>query len=264
MPLRAYPILGIDVAATTYREAFEVVSEWAKVNQGARLVEAANTHVLALARHDEAFGKVMGSFDAVLPDGMPLVWVLNRRYRADLQDRVYGPTFMAKALGWSQESAHQHVRHFLLGSTPEILKTLETKFREQYPDTAIVGVYSPPFGDWDGEERAKMVKLIRASEANFVWTCFGCPKQETFLAEMKSQLPDAVYFGIGAAFAFHAGAVRQAPGWMQRLGLEWCFRLAMEPRRLFTRYLVHNTRFLWYLWADRRKEKEARNVGNPS
>lgn len=214
-------------------------------------MEAANTHVLALARHDAGFRQVMAQFDLVLPDGMPLIWVLNRRYRAGLEDRVYGPTLMAKSFAWSQEREHAHLRHFLLGSSPETLEKLQTNLRRAHPEARIVGALSPPFRVWDEADRTAMIEAVRESGANFIWTCFGCPKQEKTLAEMKEQLPPGVYYGIGAAFAFHAGVVRQAPPWIQRLGMEWAFRMASEPRRLFRRYLVNNSRFLWYLCFDK-------------
>ncbi len=253
MSLRSHRLLGLPIAATHYREAFEVVSGWARSGEGVRLVEAANTHVLALARHEPAFGRVMAQFDLILPDGMPLVWVLNRRFGENLQDRVYGPTFMARSFEWSGEFGHGHLRHFLLGSTPEILGKLQENLGRRYPAARIAGAYSPPFREWDAGDRAAILEALREAKANFIWTCFGCPKQERLLADMKGELPPGVYFGIGAAFAFHAGAVKQAPAWIQRLGMEWCFRMCIEPRRLFKRYLVNNTRFLWYLLRDREK-----------
>ena len=257
MSLRSHRLLGLPVAATTYREAFEQVSEWAELGREVRLVEAANTHVLALARHERAFGEIMAEFDLLLPDGMPLVWVLNRRHGEKLQDRVYGPTLMARSFEWSQEPAHRHLRHFLLGSTPEILEKLQANLAERYPQACIAGSHSPPFGAWEASDREAMADAIREAKANFIWTCFGCPKQERTLVELKSQLSPGVYFGIGAAFAFHAGAVRQAPAWIQRLGMEWFFRMCMEPRRLFKRYLVNNSRFLWYLLRDEKKTSHA-------
>lgn len=250
--MRSHQIFGLPLAVTHYREAFEQCSEWARRREGVHLVEAANTHVLALARHDAEFGRVMGRFDLLLPDGMPLVWVLNRRHGAGLKDRVYGPTLMAKAFYWSQEKDHEHLSHFLFGSTPEILKKLRANLLRDYPQARIAGAFSPPFRQWDDRDRQEMIGAIREAKANFIWTCFGCPKQERLLAAMKDQLPPGVYYGIGAAFAFHAGMVKQAPAWIQRAGMEWCFRMAMEPRRLFKRYLVNNTRFIWYLLSDNR------------
>ncbi len=253
----AYPVLGTPVAATTYREAFERVSEWALRADRVRLVEAANTHVLALARRDRAFGEVMRLFDLVLPDGMPLVWVLNRRHGAGLKGRVYGPTFMAKAFDWSQDEGHRHLKHFLLGSSPDTLVKLRANLERRFPGATIAGQHAPPFRSWNEEDRRCMVDAVKASGANFVWTCFGCPKQETILARLKPEWPPGVYFGIGAAFAFHAGTVRQAPTWIQRMGMEWLFRLMTEPRRLFKRYLVFNSLFLWYLLADGSRDRSA-------
>ena len=249
MAIPTQSILGLPVASTNYREAFEQASDWAKGNEQPRLVEAANTHVLALARHHLWFRRVMERFDLILPDGMPLVWVLNFRFKAKLKDRVYGPTLMARSFEWSQELPHSHIKHFLLGSSPEIIEKLETNLRKRYPKAAIVGAYSPPFSkNFDDGEKKRIIDCLRDSQANFVWTCFGCPKQEAILAELKPELPSAVYYGIGAAFAFHAGHVKQAPSWIQKLGLEWLFRMMKEPRRLFRRYLTYNSLFLYYLF----------------
>lgn len=245
--MRACDILGTSVAVTDYREVFETVSAWALEAEQPYLVEAANTHVVALARQDKKFRQVIDRFDLVLPDGMPLVWVLNRRYKAGMKDRVYGPTLMKQCMEWSQEPNHRHIKHFLLGSTPETVDLLCQNLRKNFPKANIVGRLSPPIGPMGSDQRDQIIESVQSAGANFVWTCFGCPKQESLLADLKPKLPNGVYYGIGAAFGFHAGVVKQAPGWMQKNGLEWLFRLAVEPRRLWKRYLVNNVRFVWFL-----------------
>ncbi len=116
----------------------------------------------------------------------------------------------------------------------------------EFPNSLITGVHSPPFGAWPADETETIIGKIRASGANLVWVGLGCPKQEHWIAKNKHLLPPAVYFGIGAAFAFHAGEVKQAPALFQKTGLEWAYRLAMEPRRLFKRYLTYNSLFLYH------------------
>jgi len=175
-----------------------------------------------------------------VPDGMPLVWAMNRR-GAGLQDRVYGPTLMLHAL------AQPGVTHFLLGGSEEMLERLAAKLQERFPGLRLAGSYAPPFGEWSREENERIFQKIAASGAQYIWVGLGCPKQEQWIARHKAELPPGVYFAIGAAFAFHAGLVSQAPAWMQKRGLEWAYRLASEPRRLWKRYVVYNTLFLWYL-----------------
>ncbi|RYD26389.1 MAG: glycosyltransferase, partial [Verrucomicrobiaceae bacterium] len=119
--------------------------------------------------------------------------------------------------------------------------------KDRFPGAVIAGAYSPPFGEWPAEEHERIFQLIRDSGASLIWVGLGCPKQERWIARFKDRLPPGVYFGIGAAFAFHANRVRQAPAFLQKIGMEWAFRMLTEPRRLFRRYLVNNSLFLWYL-----------------
>ena len=244
--LETYPIIGLPVAATDYAGAIDWIQSAADDTSRPYAVEAANTHVAALARHDSSFGEVMAQFDLICPDGMPLVWALNRQLPEEnrLTDRVYGPTLMLKTIEATQRQPQY--KHFLLGGQQSTLHKLEQRFTPDYPDTSIVGSYSPPFGDWPAGEFDRICTMIKESGANLVWVGLGCPKQERWIAQHKTQLPPAVYFGIGAAFAFHAGEVDQAPAELQRLGLEWAYRLCKEPRRLWKRYFVYNSLFLRY------------------
>lgn len=244
-----YPVIGLPVAATTYAEATDWCRAKAEAGDRAYAVSAANTHLVSLARRDPKFGQVMNSFDLICPDGMPLVWSLNRRLPQSrrLEDRVYGPTLMLAVLkATGGDSGHSH---FFLGGKESTL----AKLRQRFERNEIAGTYSPPFsqsGEWPEEEIAKMIELIRASGASYVWVGLGCPKQEQWIARNLKALPAAVYFGIGAAFAFHAGEVRQAPALFQKVGMEWLFRLLAEPRRLWKRYAVYNSLFLYYTLKD--------------
>ncbi len=245
--MKTLEILGYPVACTTYREAASWVFDKLD-HEKVYAVEAANTHVLALARSEDDFHETISKFDLILPDGMPLIWALNRQLidEEQLKDRVYGPSFMLEVL----KSSPPKAKHFLLGGKQSTLDHLEERFGMDYPETNIVGSYSPPFGHWDKAENQKMFDLIKSSGANLVWVGLGCPKQEHWIAKHKHQLPPAVYFGIGAAFAFHSGEVPQAPRMMQQIGMEWLYRLLKEPKRLFKRYLVNNTRFIKYYIVD--------------
>jgi N-acetylglucosaminyldiphosphoundecaprenol N-acetyl-beta-D-mannosaminyltransferase len=246
--LKRIPIIGLPVAATDYAGAVEWILDRAKAGDRAYAVEAANTHVAALARHDVSFGETMARFDLICPDGMPLVWTLNRRLPANerLTDRVYGPNLMLETFR-ATDRAGAPYRHFLLGGKESTLETLQANLGQQFPHAEIAGAYSPPFGEWPDDEFERIAGKIRDSGANLIWVGLGCPKQERWIAHHKDRLPPGVYFGIGAAFAFHAGEVSQAPAFFQKNGLEWAYRLCAEPRRLFKRYFTYNSLFLWYL-----------------
>ena len=249
-------VLDTQLAVTDYAGAVAQAMEWAASTQP-RLIAAANTHVATLARRDPSFRGALAEFDLVLPDGMPLVWVMNRRISTPMRDRLYGPTFMLRCLEATQGEPWLHL---LIGGTEDLLAALREKLLAQFPRLRIAGAISPPFGEWSADDDGRIVSAIAKSGAQFVWIGLGCPKQELWLARMKHRLPPAVYSAVGAAFAFHAGRVKQAPPWLQRIGMEWLFRLCAEPRRLWRRYLVFNTLFIFYLVKDSlRSPKSARH-----
>jgi len=249
--LKLVSVIGLPIAATNYAGAVAWVLDHASKGGRAYAVEAANTHVTTLARHNPEFGAAMRHFDLVCPDGMPLVWAINTQLppTEKLNDRVYGPTLMLETLMATQDRSD--FRHFLLGGRQGTLEKLNSVFASRFPGTTIVGTHSPPFGEWPEDEFERICEKIRASRSNLIWVGLGCPKQEYWIAQHKDHLPPGVYFGIGAAFAFHAGEVKQSPSILQRFGLEWAYRLAMEPRRLFKRYFTYNSLFLYYLLRDR-------------
>jgi N-acetylglucosaminyldiphosphoundecaprenol N-acetyl-beta-D-mannosaminyltransferase len=236
------PILGLPVSVCNYDQVATSLQARASKLTSAYLVAAANTHVVATAHRDKLFAEAMGKFDLIVPDGMPLVWYLNRIHGAQLDDRVYGPELMRRILAIAEPID----RHFLLGGSEAELRKLERVIARDYPQAKVIGSYSPPFGNWPPEEERDIVRLLRVIEPTFVWVGLGCPKQELLLARLKSALPPAVYMAVGAAFSLIGGTVKQAPYSWQRLGLEWAFRLIMEPRRLWQRYLVNNTYFLTF------------------
>jgi N-acetylglucosaminyldiphosphoundecaprenol N-acetyl-beta-D-mannosaminyltransferase len=252
--LKSKSVIGLPVAVTDYTGAVDWILEKASAADQPYAVEAANTHVAALARHDPEFGATMEKFDLITPDGMPLVWSINAQLPLSekLTDRVYGPTLMLKTIA-ATNTPSSPCRHFFLGGNPGTLEKLTQRFSKEFPNTKISGTYSPPFGTWPETETDSIIQSIRASSANLVWVGLGCPKQEHWIAKNKHRLPPAVYFGIGAAFAFHAGETQQAPPSLQKIGLEWLYRLITEPRRLFKRYLTYNSLFLYYSLSERQK-----------
>lgn len=232
-------LFGIPYVVADLPAASEAFVRLALHTHGPRLIAHSDVHVLTRMLHEEDYGRGMQNFDAICPDGMPLVWLLRRKGRA--ASRLYGPDMME----WMwKEGRGVGLRHFLLGGSEESIRLLQQRLGERYPGVQIAGHYCPPMPPWPEGEDERILAALRESGAHCIWVGLGCPRQERWLYTHKSELPPGLYFGVGAAFNFHAGLVRQAPRWVRRCGLEWLFRLACEPRRLFRRYLVHNTRFL--------------------
>jgi len=197
---------------------------------------------VALARDDHSYAQLMADADYVFSDGVPITWV-GKRLRPDLAatwDRVYGPDVMEAVFARSDSTGP---RHFLLGSTPEVLQKLTRQLTTLFPDALIVGTDSPPFREPTAAELAERDDRIRTSGATIVWVGLGTPLQDFEVARLAATLP-VVAVAVGAAFDFLAGTKPQAPAWMQRSGLEWTFRLASEPKRLGKRYVWGNTIFL--------------------
>lgn len=234
-------IFGIPFLVADLEQACDYFVRRAGQTQQPIIVAHADAHVLTRALHEPDYGRGILSFDYVCPDGMPIVWLMRRKGSA--AHRLYGPDVMEGI--WDKGRA-AGVRHFLLGGTEESVARLSRQLSARFPGVNIVGHECPPMGAWDAALDADILQHIRESGAQCVWVGLGCPKQERWLYTHRSQLPPACYFGVGAAFNFHAGLVKQAPGWIRNHGFEWLWRLCREPRRLFKRYLVHNTRFLWY------------------
>jgi N-acetylglucosaminyldiphosphoundecaprenol N-acetyl-beta-D-mannosaminyltransferase len=223
---------------------YEQVLDWmqAVIDSGARAyLTAAAVNLVMSAREDpEARAAVLGATLAV-PDGQPLVWAL-RALGHRSATRVYGPDLMA---AFCARAARAGTLMYLYGGrSPEALKLLEDRLRERFAGLRIAGAQSPPFRELSAAEEDEVVAAINSSGAAVVWVGTGQPKQEKWMHRMRPRLSAPLLVGVGAAFDFHAGLVPQAPRWLQRAGLEWAYRLAHEPRRLWRRYSRQNPRFI--------------------
>ncbi|MBW4472830.1 MAG: WecB/TagA/CpsF family glycosyltransferase [Stenomitos rutilans HA7619-LM2] len=250
-------ILYTRVDATSYTDACDRIQVWATAKQSCYIV-AANVHVVMTGYWHRSFQKVVNGATLVTPDGMPLV-VGMRLLGVKQQQRVYGPDLM---LAWCDRAAQTGMPIYLYGGTQTMLETLQHKLQARFPELAIAGSYAPPFRPLTLEEEKADCDRIHASGAAVVFVGLGCPKQEEWMARQQGLL-QVVMIGVGAAFSFHSGEVSQAPRWMMAWGLEWLYRFAMEPGRLWQRYLVNNPAFLilfgWQLLCDRRSGKPNRN-----
>jgi N-acetylglucosaminyldiphosphoundecaprenol N-acetyl-beta-D-mannosaminyltransferase len=239
-PPEAIEVLGVPVSAVDY----DGVMDWmdGTVAAGGRgYICVAATHTVMVAQEDDAAMDAVLGASLVVPDGQPLVWAL-RALGRPLPDRVYGPDLM---LRHCERAAANGSRIFLYGGRNQgALVQLTLNLRRRFPGLRVVGGCSPPFRDLAEEELDAVAQEINRSDADIVWVGIGVPKQEKWMAAMRDRLDAPVLVGVGAAFDFHAGLVPQAPAWMQSAGLEWAFRLAQEPRRLWKRYLRYNPRFV--------------------
>jgi N-acetylglucosaminyldiphosphoundecaprenol N-acetyl-beta-D-mannosaminyltransferase len=236
---RKYPVLGVGISATTYDEAVAVITEAARRGSGG-VVNAAAVHAVVEAARDPVRKGKVNSFDLVTPDGQPVRWALNLLHRTRLSDRVYGPELMIRLC---RRAAEEGIGVYLYGSVPPVLERLRENLLRELPALRIVGAESPPFRPLTAEEDRDTVARINGSGARLVFIGLGCPRQDEF-AFAHRDLLHGVQVCVGAAFDFHAGTKRMAPAWMQRRGLEWLFRLACEPRRLWRRYFVTNSIFV--------------------
>jgi N-acetylglucosaminyldiphosphoundecaprenol N-acetyl-beta-D-mannosaminyltransferase len=234
-------VLGIPLTLSNYDETMDWID--AMVASGTPgYITAAAVHLVMVAQEDrETRDAVLGAAAAV-PDGQPLVWALHALGHAEISSRVYGPELMAR---YCERSARTGTRMYLYGGRDRgALVQLTQNLRERHPGLRIVGGYSPPFREPTEADDEWIADDINRSGADIVWVGTGQPKQELWMARMRPRLEVPMLIGVGAAFDFHAGLVPQAPLWMQQTGLEWSYRLAHEPRRLWRRYARYNPRFV--------------------
>lgn len=208
-----------------------------------RSVHLCNAYTLSIAQRDPEFAALLNRGDLNYPDGKPVYWAGRRTGPTTMHDRVYGPDLMAAVVDRGQSIG---LRHYLYGSTMHVVTHLREALLRSYPHAIIVGTESPPFRPLEAAEEQDLLERLRTAEADVVWVGLGTPLQDQFVDRFRDQIP-ATLVAIGAAFDFLSGAKPSAPGWMKRRGLEWLYRLAREPRRLWRRYLIGNAVFLWGL-----------------
>jgi N-acetylglucosaminyldiphosphoundecaprenol N-acetyl-beta-D-mannosaminyltransferase len=231
-------ILDINVNETSYIDATNQVQRWAQSGES-RAVYATSVHGTMEAHDAVEFREILNRADLITPDGMPLVWMMRLKGARD-QQRIYGPTLMLQIL---EMAAREKIPVGFYGGEATTLEMLVIRMKTAYPDLRVRYVFSPPFRVLSSIETQQIRQEIISSGARILFVGLGCPRQEKWI-DAQRQIITAVMIGVGAAFDFHAGVKPQAPTWMQRLALEWLFRLLTEPRRLWKRYLQHIPRFI--------------------
>ncbi len=232
-------VLGVGISALNLDTAVAAV-EQALLNKNRGYITVTGVHGVSEAQQDPKFREILNNSFLTTPDGMPMVW-MGKLQGIKQMGRVYGPDLMLRVCELSERHGF---RHFFYGGAPGLAEELKTKLLARFPRLQIVGTYTPPFRPLTTEEQSALARQVADCKPDAMWIGLSTPKQEKFMAENWQKLEATLFFGVGAAFDFHAGRVKQAPRWMQRAGLEWLFRLGCEPRRLWKRYLKNNPLFV--------------------
>jgi N-acetylglucosaminyldiphosphoundecaprenol N-acetyl-beta-D-mannosaminyltransferase len=243
--LPCFNVLGVDIAALTLGQACDLVlGARGELRRG--YICCGTAHGLTLARRDAAFRTVYNNAWFTTPDGMPLVWL--GRSQGHAIERVYGPDLMLAVCDAGRATG---LRHYFLGGAPGVAPELAARLAARFPGLAVAGTFTPPYRPLAEDELAALRADLARVRPDVVWVGLGTPKQENFMAAHWRDFAAGVLIGVGAAFDFHSGRVRQAPRWIQRSGGEWLFRPATEPRRLGPRYLTTTPSFFLHALAQR-------------
>lgn len=238
---QSFKVLGVRVDAAQIPDVVNQLENWIDRRERCHYVAVTGMHGVTEALHDAGFRAVLNSADLTVPDGMPLIW-LGRLKGHNLARRVYGPEFM---MAFCEKTEGRGYRHFFYGGKPGVAEKLASVLSKRFPRFQLAGIYVPPFRPLSPEEDDAVVCQIEQAAPDVLWVGLSTPKQENWMNAHRGRLSVPVLVGVGAAFDIHTGELRQAPRWMREQGLEWLFRLCLEPRRLWRRYLVYGSHFVF-------------------
>ncbi len=241
-------VLGVGISALNMNTALEQVLEGADRPGFAGYVTVSGVHGVMESCRDEELKRIHNRSYLSTPDGMPMVWIAKLHGQSEVE-RVYGPDLMLEVVAATAATGR---KHYFWGGNEGVAEELAERMQERFPGTEVIGTSCPPFRPLTDMEEKELVAQLKTGRPHFLWVGLSTPKQERFMHDLLSRNPDLcegwdhglILFGVGAAFDFHTGRVRQAPSLMQRCGLEWLFRLVCEPRRLWRRYAFNNTAFV--------------------
>lgn len=241
---REIHVLGIHLFNGCINDCIEIIKDicLTKNDKTNKCISATGAHGLVYAKKCDAFKNILENFFLNLPDGMPSVW-LGRLKGARQMQRCYGPDFFKDTIVSTKDKS---IKHFFCGGKEGVVKDLKRICEEKFGNKNIVGTFSPPFREMSDDEIRSLAKEINDLDANIVWIGLSTPKQEKFAYRLSKLTNVNFLCTVGAAFDFHTDKVRQAPKFLQRVGLEWFFRLIMEPKRLWKRYFEIVPKFIWY------------------
>lgn len=224
-------ILGVNISSINLPQSVDIISGWI-ASRDLNYVCVTPAHSIMECIHQPDLYPIFNGSGLTTPDGMSIVWILKLKGQSQVS-RVYGPDLMQAVC---QKSMDTGWRHFFYGGEQGVPEKLALKLTAAYPGLQIAGCYSPPFHPLSSQEDQEITDFINVSQPDIVWVGISTPKQERWMAEHKGRVTAPVMIGVGAAFDFLSGKKKQAPRWIQYNGLEWLFRLATEPRRLWKRY----------------------------
>jgi N-acetylglucosaminyldiphosphoundecaprenol N-acetyl-beta-D-mannosaminyltransferase len=241
-PNAAARVLDVSIEAFDMEGAIERVSiELEERRKG--YICLANVHGIMEAHRDPRLAAIYAASTLTLPDGTPTVWV-GRWQGYKWMQRVAGPELMLEIFRRKEFAAY---KHFLYGGEENVAQHLQKRLEDRFPWTRIVGAYTPPFRDLYPEEEQALISRVRELKPDIIWVGIGTPKQEYFMQRYLHDLETTLMFGVGAAFDFHTGRIQDAPQWVKHIGMQWLHRLVQDPRRLWKRYLLNNSAFLWHI-----------------
>ncbi len=232
-------ILGVGIQSITMAQTIAIISKWID-ERTPSYVSACTVHTIMECQRAEQMRRAINGAGLATPDGMPLVWLSQWHSQLPVE-RGYGPDLL---LALCELSIQRGYTHYFYGGAAGVPEQLAQTMTMRFPGLRVVGTYSPPFRPLTASEDDQLIAQINQAKPDIVWVGLGTPKQDLWMADHRARLTAPVLIGVGAAFNFFSGQVRQAPRWMQRNGLEWLFRLSQEPRRLWYRYLVYNPLFV--------------------
>lgn len=242
-------ILKTNICVTNMQETIAYIQAHLDELRG-KYICVSNVHTTVIAYEDEEYRKIQNEAVMALPDGAPLS-KYSREHGFPEAKRVTGPDLMLELFALSEEKGY---RHFFYGSTQKTLDDMRVTIEQTYPKMQIAGMYSPPFRKMTPEEDAEAVKMINEANPDFIWVGLGAPKQEIWMAEHWNKV-NGVMFGVGAGFDYVAGYIKRAPMWMQKLSMEWFYRLLQDPTRLWKRYVVTNAKFMYWTYREKGRNR---------
>lgn len=235
-------VLGVRISAVNMAESLQV-AEAAMQGGGGSYICVTGVHGVMEAQRDPALKAAINQATLTLPDGMPTVWVGRAQGHSGME-RVVGPEFMERICALSVRKGYTH---FLYGGNTGVAEELATAMRRRWPGIQVVGTYTPPFRPLTRAEEEDLTRRVAEARPDVFWVGLSTPKQERFMAAYHERLACKLMVGVGAAFDYHTGRIKDSPAWVQQIGMQWFHRLLQEPRRLWRRYLTNNPKFLLYI-----------------
>ncbi|MDJ1468362.1 WecB/TagA/CpsF family glycosyltransferase [Cytophagaceae bacterium DM2B3-1] len=234
-------IISLDVSQLSYDETTREILDLGSSHTPSYVCYA-NVHMTIEGHWSPAFAEIVNNANIVAPDGVPLAKAFKSLYGVS-QERVAGMDMLPSLIA---DCEKEGLSIYFFGTTNETLDAMRKRIEKDHPNLRIAGMFSPPFGSLNAANNEKYAQMINDSGANLVMVALGCPKQETWMSQNYKKI-NAVLLGVGGAFDVYAGVRKRAPSWMQKLALEWLYRLAQEPKRMFKRYFVTNSTYIWLL-----------------